>query len=467
MIPKHVLSELENIVGKENVLTDYPDIFVYSYDATQLHKVPEVVVIVSIAKQVSEVVRVARKYDVNLYPRGSGTSISGGPIPTEGGIVLELSRLNKILEIDTENKIAIVEPGVIAAVLDAEVAKKGLFYPPDPGSLSVATIGGCVAEGAGGLRGLKYGTTKNYVIGLEVVLPNSDVVQTGSFSLRGAPGFDLTHLFVCSEGTLGIITKIMLKLIYPPKMIKTMLVMFDEIEAAGLAVANIIANKVIPSTMELLDKVSINAIEDFNKIGLPRNIEALLLIEVDGEPEDVEKSATIVEEVCSKAGARSIEVAKNESERNRLMQARRSLFPVLARLRPTAITEDATVPRSKVPLMIKRIHEIKERYNLLIGSCGHVGDGNMHPIFLTDKRDKAEMEKVEKAVSEIFDYCIELGGTLTGEHGIGLVKSKFMEREFKEEGMRFFSDIKKSIDPQNIMNPNKIIKTKDIKVDYV
>jgi glycolate oxidase len=243
--------------------------------------------------------------------------------------------------------------------------------------------------------------------------------------------------------------------------------MFDEIEAAGLAVARIIENKVIPSTLELLDKVSINAIEDFNKIGLPRDIEALLLIEVDGEPEDVEKSTKIVEDVCSSSGARSIEIAKNENERNRLMQARRSLFPVLARLRPTAITEDATVPRSKVPLMVKRIHEIKERYNLLIGSCGHVGDGNMHPIILTDKRDKVEMEKVEKAVSEIFDYCIELGGTLTGEHGIGIVKAKFMEREFKKEGMQFFSDIKKSIDPQNIMNPNKIIKTKNIEVDYV
>ncbi|AEE14487.1 D-lactate dehydrogenase (cytochrome) [Thermodesulfobium narugense DSM 14796] len=467
MIPKNVLSELEHIVGKENVLTDYADIFVYSYDATQLHKVPDVVVIVSNSNQVSRVIKIARENNINIYPRGSGTSISGGPIPAEGGIVLELGRMNKILDIDTENMIAIVEPGVVAAVLDAEVAKKGLFYPPDPGSLSVATIGGCVAEGAGGLRGLKYGTTKNYVIGLEVVLPSSEIIQTGGLSLRGSPGFDLTHLFVCSEGTLGIITKIMLKLIYPPKKIKTMLVMFDEIESAGLAVARIVENKVIPSTLELLDKVSINAIEDFNRVGLPRDIEALLLIEVDGEPEDVEKSAKIVEDVCSTTGARSIEVAKDENERKRLTQARRSLFPVLARLKPTAITEDATVPRSKVPLMVKRIHEIKEKYNLLVGSCGHVGDGNMHPIFLTDKRDKAEMEKVEKAVSEIFDYCIELGGTLTGEHGIGVVKAKFMEREFKKEGIKFFSDIKRAIDPQNIMNPNKIIMTKEIKVDYV
>ena len=434
MIDKNIITELENIVGKSNVLTDPSDLMLYSYDATQFYRVPDLVVVVHNSDEISKIVKLTRKNNVNLYPRGSGTNLSGGSIPADGGIVMELNRLNKILDIDVQNRIAVLEPGVVAATLDAEVSKKGLFYPPDPGSIAVATIGGCVAEGAGGLRALKYGTTKDYIIGLEVVLPNGDILQTGSLStLKGSPGFDLTHLFVGSEGTLGIITKIAVKLIYPAKARKTFLVMYDSVGLAGTAVAKIIENKIIPSTMEFLDKITINAVEDFKKIGLPRDIEALLLIEIDGETEDVEVSAKILEDVCMKVGARSISVAKNDAQRLDLMEARRSALPVLARLKPTTILEDATVPRSKVPEMLEKIHDIQGKYDLMIGSFGHAGDGNLHPTILVDRRNKEEMKKVDMAIKEIFDYCIDLGGTLTGEHGIGIVKAPFMEKEFKKE----------------------------------
>jgi glycolate oxidase len=468
MLNKVLVDKFVSIVGSSNVLTDESDLLLYSYDATQLYKIPDLVVIVNNAEEVSKVIKFAKANNLNVYPRGSGTNLSGGSIPVDGGVVIELNRLNKILNIDVENRIAVVEPGVIAATLDAEVSKKGLFYPPDPGSIAVATIGGCVAEGAGGLRALKYGTTKDYIIGLEVVLPNGDILRTGSFSsLRGSPGFDLTHLFVGSEGTLGIITKIAVKLIYPAKSRKTFLVMYDSVGKAGIAVAKIIENKIIPSTMEFLDKITINAVEDFTKIGLPRDIEALLLIEVDGEPEDVETAAKILEEVCLSVGARSISIAKNDAERMRLMEARRAALPVLARLKPTTILEDATVPRSKVADMLERIHEIQDKYNLMIGSFGHAGDGNLHPTILVDRRNKEEMKKVDMAIKEIFDYCIELGGTLTGEHGIGIVKAPFMEKEFKKEGLSLFRDIKKTLDPENKLNPNKIVGAKEVHLEYI
>jgi len=467
MIDKNIITELENIVGKSNVLTDPSDLMLYSYDATQFYRVPDLVVVVHNSNEVSKIVKLTRKYNVNLYPRGSGTNLSGGSIPADGGIVMELNRLNKILDIDVQNRIAVVEPGVVAATIDAEVSKKGLFYPPDPGSIAVATIGGCVAEGAGGLRALKYGTTKDYIIGLEVVLPNGDILQTGSLALRGSPGFDLTHLFVGSEGTLGIITKIAVKLIYPAKARKTFLIMYDSVGLAGTAVAKIIENKIIPSTMEFLDKITINAVEDFKKIGLPRDIEALLLIEIDGEAEDVEVSAKILEDVCMKVGARSISVAKDDAQRLDLMEARRSALPVLARLKPTTILEDATVPRSRVPEMLEKIHDIQGKYDLMIGSFGHAGDGNLHPTILVDRRNKEEMKKVDMAIKEIFDYCIDLGGTLTGEHGIGIVKAPFMEKEFKKEGLSLFRDIKKALDPDNKLNPNKVVGAKEVHLDYI
>lgn len=467
MIDKNIIIELENIVGKSNVLSDPSDLMLYSYDATQFYRVPDLVVVVHNSDEVSKIVKLTRKNNVNLYPRGSGTNLSGGSIPADGGIVMELNRLNKILDIDVQNRIAVVEPGVVAATLDAEVSKKGLFYPPDPGSIAVATIGGCVAEGAGGLRALKYGTTKDYIIGLEVVLPNGDILQTGCLALRGSPGFDLTHLFVGSEGTLGIITKIVVRLIYPAKTRKTFLIMYDSVGLAGTAVAKIIENKIIPSTMEFLDKITINAVEDFKKIGLPRDIEALLLIEIDGEAEDVEVSAKILEDVCMKVGARSISIAKDDAQRLDLMEARRSALPVLARLKPTTILEDATVPRSKVPEMLEKIHDIQGKYDLMIGSFGHAGDGNLHPTILVDRRNKEEMKKVDMAIKEIFDYCIDLGGTLTGEHGIGIVKAPFMEKEFKKEGLSLFRDIKKALDPDNKLNPNKVVGTKEVHLDYI
>jgi len=392
-----------------------------------------------------------------LTVRGAGTNLSGGTIPSPNGVVLLTNALNKILEINEEDMYAVVQPGVITAKFAAAVEAKGLFYPPDPGSQAVSTLGGNVAENAGGLRGLKYGVTSDYVMGLQFFDVNGEPVITGSKTVKCVTGYNLAGLLVGSEGTLGVFNEITLKLIPPPALHKAMVAVFDKMDNASETVAAIIANRIIPATLEFLDNFTIRAVEDFSHAGLPVDAAALLLIEVDGHPAQVEEDADKVEALCRKMGATSIRVAQDAAERDKIWEARRSALSALAKLKPTVVLEDATVPRSKIPDMVRAIQDISRQYDIPIGTFGHAGDGNLHPTILTDRRDKAEWQRVESAINAIFDRALSLGGTLSGEHGIGTAKSRFLEQETSKATIVYSRRIKAALDPNNILNPGKII----------
>jgi glycolate oxidase len=346
---------------------------------------------------------------------------------------------------------------VVTAKFAAEVAKRGLFYPPDPGSQAVSTLGGNVAENAGGLRGLKYGVTKDYVMGIAFFDVNGGLVKTGSRTVKCVTGYNLAGLMVASEGTLGVFSNIVLKLVPPPQASKAMMAVFDDVNKASEAVAGIIAAHVVPCTLEFMDQATIRYVDDFTKAGLPRDAQAILLIEVDGHPGQVADDAEKVEKVLNKVGATEIKVAKDAAEKFKLWEARRNALPALARAKPTTVLEDATVPRSKIPAMVKAINDIAAKYNISIGTFGHAGDGNLHPTILCDRRDKHEFERVEHAVDEIFDVALSLQGTLSGEHGIGMAKSKWMEKETSKATIEFSRNMKRAIDPKYILNPGKII----------
>ena len=390
--------------------------------------------------------------------RGAGTNLSGGTVPdADKSVVILTQGLNKIIEINEEDLFAIVEPGVVTAQFAAAVASKGLFYPPDPGSQAVSTIGGNIAENAGGLRGLKYGVTKDYVMGLEFYDHTGELVKSGSRTVKCATGYNLGGLLVGSEGTLAVTSKVTLKLIPPPKASKAMMALFKDMDGASQAVAGIIAAHVVPCTLEFLDHASINYIEDYVKIGLPRDAGAMLLIEVDGHPAQVEDEAVIVEKVLRDNSATEIVVARDAVEKSRIWEARRVAIPALARCRPTLMLEDATVPRSKIPAMMKVIKGLGEKYNLTVGTFGHAGDGNLHPTFMCDKRDKDEFERVERAVDELFNTTIEMGGTLSGEHGIGTAKQKWLEKETSRGTIGYSRRLRKAIDPKGLFNPSKLV----------
>jgi len=455
----NIINELISLLGKENVLTSKEDKINYSYDATPDTDrcEPDVVVTPSDREQVIGLVKIASKNRIPIVTRGSGTNLSGGTIPVDGGIVLSMLKLDRIVEVDPANLTATVEPGLVIQRLNEAVAVHGLIYPPDPGTVTTATMGGSVSECSGGLRGLKYGVTKDYVMGLEIVMPDGEVIRTGGKTVKNVSGYDLTKLFTGSEGTLGVITAITVKLIPAPKFRRSMLVIFDDLDNAGKTIADIISNKVIPATLEIMDNVTIRTVENYSKIGLPVDAEAVLVIEVDGSIEEVVLNEfETVKSICSGNGAVSIKLAESDSDRDAIFAARRAALPALAQVKPTTILEDATVPRSKIPDMLKAINEIAEKYNLKIGSFGHAGDGNLHPTILTDESDSEEMERVHKAVDEIFQVAINLGGTLSGEHGIGMAKSKYMEMQFGASGIAVMKRIKDALDPDNIMNPGKM-----------
>jgi len=417
-----LIAALTKIVGADYVLTNKEDLFCYSYDATPgFSHLPEAVVIPANTDEVSKILSLANSEKIPVYPRGSGTNLSAGTVPTKGGIVLLMTRFDKLIEIDAANLVAVVEPGVIVSDLNKAVEELGLIYPPDPGTVTTATMGGTVSENAGGLRGLKYGVSKHYVMGLEVVLADGSVIQTGGKNVKDVAGYDLTKLFTGAEGTLGVMTKIIVKLVPAPEAKKAMMAIFSNLDNAGTAISAIIANKIIPATLEIMDNATIRTVEDYSKVGLPINAEAILLIEVDGIPEVVEKEAAQVIKILQENHADEVKVAQNANERDKIWAARRAALPALAKLRPTTFVEDATVPRSQVPAMIRAISRIAAKYNVTIGTFGHAGDGNMHPTLVCDIRDDEEMERVYKAMDEIFATAIELGGTLSGEHGIGLV----------------------------------------------
>ncbi|WP_342044550.1 glycolate oxidase subunit GlcD [Bacillus sp. OTU530] len=457
MITTHVKTKLIEIVGMENYDDSEAGRLVYSYDATpQFQSLPDGVISPYNAKQVSDIVKVCNEHNIPIIPRGSGTNLCAGTCPTEGGLVLLFRHMNRILEIDEENLTVTVQPGVITLDMINEVEAKGLFYPPDPSSMKISTIGGNINENSGGLRGLKYGVTRDYVIALEIVLANGDIIRTGGKLAKDVAGYDLTRLFVGSEGTLGIITEATLKLIPMPETKKTMLALYQDIDAAARSVSKIIANKIIPTTLEFLDQPTLQVVEDFAKIGLPTNVQAVLLIEQDGPEQVVERDMQRIAELCMLEQAVSVEVAQSEEHAMALRTARRAALSALARLKPTTILEDATVPRSEIAKMVRSINEIAAKYDVNICTFGHAGDGNLHPTCPTDSRNHDEIERVEKAFAEIFEKAVELGGTITGEHGVGVMKAPYLELKLGEQGIAAMRSIKAAFDPNNIMNPGKV-----------
>jgi glycolate oxidase len=453
-----LIKSLEAIVGPHNLFKEWADLITYAYDAAVLKpEVPALVVRPLTSEALGKVVAFCSTHQIALTVRGAGTNLSGGTIPRADSIVVLTNGLNKILEINTEDMLAVVQPGVVTARLAAAVESKGLFYPPDPGSQAVSTLGGNVAENAGGLRGLKYGVTADYVMGLTFFDAWGNPIKTGSRTVKCATGYNLKALMVGSEGTLGVMDEITLKLIPKPAARQSLLAVFDHMDKASEAVAAIIAHHIVPATLELMDQVTIKAVEAYSHAGFPVDADAILLIEVDGHGVQVAQEGEAVVRICNRMGALSVHVAEDDAQRDRLWAARRGALSALAKLRPTLVLEDATVPRSKIPAMVTALRAIAQKYALTIGTFGHAGDGNLHPTILTDKRDKTEWRRVEAAIEAIFSEALALGGTLSGEHGTGLAKSKFLVDETGAATIGFSRKLKTALDPNHILNPGKII----------
>ena len=448
---------LANRLGQHRVLTAREDIIPYGFDGTAtLKQLPACVVFPRDAADVSFVLELAREHRVPVVTRGSGTGLSGGSVPVVGAIVLCLVQMDRILEVDTANLTLRAEAGAITQNIYEAADAVGLFYPPDPGSMKISTIGGNVAENSGGLRGLKYGVTRDYVMGLEVVLADGSICWLGSKCVKDVAGYNLRDLFIGSEGTLGVVTQVLLKLLPKPAARQTLLATFTAMDAAAGTVSAIIAAKIIPCTLEFLDQKTLRCVEDFAKVGLPRDAAAILLIEADGHPAAVADEALKIEELCRTHGATSVRRAADAAEATQLATARRSAFSALARLRPTTILEDVTVPRSELAGMIRAVEAIARKHNLNIATFGHFGDGNLHPTILTDERDHAEMHRVELAFADIVDETLKRGGTITGEHGVGLAKKTFLKRQLGDASYELLRLIKKSLDPDGVLNPGKI-----------
>ena len=448
---------MENIVGPEGLLTVPEDLMVYGYDATLPEHRPEAVLLPRTTQQVSDILRLAGESGTPVVPRGAGTGLSGGSIPLAGGIALSLTRMTDILEIDAQNLIARVQPGVVNADFQTTLAPLGLFYPPDPASMKACTMGGNVAMSAGGPRCLKYGGTKDYVLGLEVVLADGEVIHTGGRTVKNTTGYDLTHLFVGSEGTLGVITEITLRLLPPPEAKRTMLAIFDELDDASRTVSAVVSEGILPTTLEMMDNLLIQCAEDFTGAGLPRDAAAILLIEVDGFEEALDRQVATVQKICTAQGARQVRVATTAKEVDDLWLARRTIIGAVARRRPSMVLQDVTVPPSQLPEMVARVVGIGQEYELLIGVLAHAGDGNLHPLILFDQRDKEELAREQEAEAAIFAVSLEMKGTLTGEHGIGLTKRKYLPQALSPREMELTRGVKALLDPQGILNPGKIV----------
>lgn len=456
MITQTACLKLEKIVGKESLFTAPEDLKCYSYDATNLSYMPDAVAVPRTPEEISAIVELANKESFPVIPRGAGTGLTGGSLPVHGGLVLALTRLNHILEIDRENLTATVEPGVVTGDFQAEVERMGLFYPPDPSSLKTCTLGGNVAECAGGARALKYGVTRDYVTGLEVVLPTGDLLHTGVRTKKGVVGYDLTRLFVGSEGTLGVITKIILRLIPLPESRRTISAVFDRMDTAMNAVSRIISAGIVPAALEFMDRFAISCVEDYLHIGLPKKAGAFLLVEVDGRQVTVDCEAKEICEFFRELGARDVQAARDEAHSLVLWKARRAVSPAVFKLKPHKISEDIVVPRSRITQMVSRAQEIGREENLIIICFGHAGDGNIHINIMFDRTDQTDPSRAEAAKEKIFRTVIEFGGTLSGEHGVGITKAPFLGLELGDAGIGTMKRIKKAFDPNSILNPGKI-----------
>jgi glycolate oxidase len=456
-MPKPFVQSLGDLLGKDNVLTSEPELLCYSYDATALvSSRPDAVVRAKTEEDIAKTLAFAAQEGIPVTPRGSGTGLSGGSVPVKGGIVLLTTAMDRILEIDADNLSVTVEPGVITANIHAAVEAQGLFYPPDPGSMKISTIGGNVSENAGGLRGLKYGITGDYVMVLDTYLVEGSKVHYGTKCVKDVAGYNLTKFLVGTEGTIGVFSKITLKLIPKPQTKKTFLALYDDVLDAARTVSMIISRKVIPSTLEFMDSATINCVEDYAKIGLPRDVAALLLIETDGHPQVVLEEAARIEEACAANRVRTLRVAQDLKESEELFTARRMALSALAQVRPTTILEDITVPRSRIPEIMAAITEAAAKYSIKIATFGHAGDGNLHPTCLTDERDKEEMRRVEEAYDVIVRKAISLGGTISGEHGTGVSKLKYLPAMVGPKAIDVMRRIKAAFDPEGRLNPGKI-----------
>jgi glycolate oxidase len=456
MISKAVIKKLISILGKKNILTNKEDLLLYSHDATPQEFIPDVVVLPKDAEEISRILQLANEELFPVIPRGAGSGMSGGALAVRGGLIMVMNRLNRILIIDEDNLIAKVEPGVITAQLQEEVEKRGLFYPPDPASLDVSTIGGNVAECAGGPRALKYGVTRDYVLGLTVVLPTGEILDIGVETAKGVVGYDLARLIVGSEGTLAIVTETTLRLVPKPEMKKTMLVIFPDILSAAQCVSRIIKEKIVPTTIEFMDSLSVDCVRDQLPLELPEGELTMLLIEVDGNSVQIDKDIRKIEDMCQQMGITGLRLARNKKEAEDLWKARRNLSPSLQKLKPHKINQDVVVPRSRLAEFVTTLSDIGRRYNLSIPSFGHAGDGNIHINIMLNRDNNDEVERANQALKEIMKLVVDLKGTISGEHGVGISKMPYIGMEISATGLELMSRIKKAFDPNGILNPGKI-----------
>jgi glycolate oxidase len=456
MLAPRILNKLEEILGKERLLKEWEERLAYSYDSQVEESIPAAIAFPQNEEEISQIMKLAYEEEFFVVPRGAGTGLSGGSVPLNDALVLSFEKMDRIIQIDEQNLYAIAQPGVITLNFQNEVEKRGLLYPPDPASAKASTLGGNIAENAGGLRGFKYGVTKDYVLSMKAVSPQGEFLNLGAKTIKSVSGYDLVSLFCGSEGTLGIIYEATLKLLPLPESWSAMLIVFPTLDEAASAVSLIIAEGIIPSSLEIMDNFTINAIEDYKHLGLPRDAGAIVLLEVDGYKESVEREMGKVEALLGKMKVSDVKRAREQKERDAIWEGRRSALAALARISPTTLLEDVTVPRSQLSAMVKEIERIAKKYNLKIGTFGHAGDGNLHPTFLTDWRNLEERERVKKAIDELFTSAVELGGTLSGEHGIGLAKAPFLPKEFNKATIDAMKAIKKALDPKGLLNPGKI-----------
>ena len=449
--------ELRKLFEKDQVLVSPEEKLCYSYDATAKSYLPDAIILAHSTEDVVKAMKYAHRHKIIVIPRGAGSGYTGGSLPLKGGIVVSFEQMNQVLHLDKEEKYAVVQPGIFNQEFADYVDKFGLIYPPDPASLKFSTLGGNLAECAGGLKGRKYGVTKNYVLGVEAVLANGEVIKTGILDERGETSYDLQGLLIGSEGTLAVVTKIALRLLDKPQFEKTVLATFDKMEDAAEVVAAITASGMIPSVLEFIDGDTLECVLEYVKLEGIEKSEAVLLIEVDGnDAAEVDQEFEEVLQICKEKNSKSLQVAQTTEDSDTLWEVRRSISASLLKIAPTKVNEDICVPASQLPAMIKKIKDISKKYQVSINNFGHAGDGNLHVTFMCDSRNTEQMERVEKAVDELFEQTLKLGGTLSGEHGIGVTKLKYLEWEVGKEGIRMMKKIKSAFDPDNIVNPGKI-----------
>jgi len=458
MSPEKLIRALRAIVGERYLLVEPEDVIVYEQDGSIFQVMPEIVVLPGDVEQVVAVIKAAKEANVAIVPRGSGTGLAGGAVPAEGGIVLSMARLDRILKIDLDNQIAIVEPGVINIDITKAVAKDGFFYAPDPSSQAACSIGGNVANNSGGPHTLAYGVTTNHVLGVEVVLDDGAVVWLGG-ETPDSPGYDLCGVFVGSEGTLGIVTKVVVRLMRARESVRTLLAIFDRMDCATQTVVDITAAGIIPAALEMMDRTTIEAIERGAPAGFPRDAEAVLLVEVEGLNQHTERSIELAGEICRRNSAREVKLAKDEAERERLWKGRKGAFGAMGALAPNYYVQDGVVPRSQLPEMMRRIAAISKEFNLRIANVFHAGDGNLHPNILFDMRTPGELDRVIEAGAATLRACVELGGSITGEHGIGLEKKAYIGLLFNEADLAAMARVRRVLDPDGRFNPAKLFPT--------